>query len=220
VREGLLSVSDAVDFCRLLLVAGNETITNLLGNGMPSLELSRAARPAGPRACADSNAVEEMLRYDSAVQALFRKTTQEVEVAGVRITAGASVLLLFGSANRDPHKFQEPARFDVTRNVAGQVAFGHGIHFCLGAPLARLEAKVVLEELLTSERWLSLVPGQPWRNLDHFILRGLTSLRVRVEPAAGVRERVMAWAEAEVARSGELVRQVVRRVRCAGPSDP
>jgi cytochrome P450 len=188
VREGLLSVSDAVDFCRLLLVAGNETTTNLLGNGMRALlsapeQLDRLVREPA----LIPNAVEEMLRYDSAAQALFRKTTQDVEVAGVRIPAGASVLLLFGSANRDPRKFQEPDRFDVTRNVAGQVAFGHGIHFCLGAPLARLEAKVVLEELLTPERRLSLVPGQPWRNLDHFIIRGLKSLRIRVEPAAGVR---------------------------------
>jgi cytochrome P450 len=186
VREGVLSVSDAVDFCRLLLVAGNETTTNLLGNGMRALlsnpeQLDRLIREP----TLIPNAVEEMLRYDSAAQALFRKTTQEVEVAGTRIPAGASVLLLFGSANRDPRKFQEPDRFDVTRNVAGQVAFGHGIHFCLGAPLARLEAKVVLEELLTPDRRFSLVPGQHWEGLDHFVVRGLKSLRVRVEPAAG-----------------------------------
>jgi|SRR6218665_544025 len=188
VREGVLSVSDAVDFCRLLLVAGNETTTNLLGNGMRALlshpdQQDRLIREP----TLIPNAVEEMLRYDSAAQALFRKTTQEVVVAGTRIPAGASVLLLFGSANRDPRKFQEPDRFDVTRNVAGQVAFGHGIHFCLGAPLARLEAKVVLEELLTPERRLSLVPGQHWEALEHFAIRGLKSLRVRVEPAAGAR---------------------------------
>ncbi|EPX61978.1 putative cytochrome P450 hydroxylase [Cystobacter fuscus DSM 2262] len=184
VREGLISVEDASAFCRLLLVAGNETTTNLLGNGMRALlshpdQLERLTRE--PELI--PNAVEEMLRFDSAAQALFRKTTQEVEVSGTRIPAGASVLLLFGSANRDPRKFQDPDRFDVTRNVAGQVAFGHGIHFCLGAPLARLEAKVTLEELLTPDRKLSLVPGQRLENVSHFTLRGLKSLRLRTEPA-------------------------------------
>lgn len=188
VREGVLSLNDAVDFCRLLLVAGNETTTNLLGNGMRALlshpeQYQRLVREPS----LITNAVEEMLRYDSAAQALFRKTTQAVEVAGVHIPAGASVLLLFGSANRDPRKFQEPDRFDVARNVVGQVAFGHGIHFCLGAPLARLEAKVVLEELLTPDRRLSLVPDQRWQTMEHFVIRGLKSLQVRVEPAEGAR---------------------------------
>ena len=188
VREGVLSVDDAVAFCRLLLVAGNETTTNLLGNGMRALlshpdQLERLTREPA----LIPNAVEEMLRYDSAAQALFRKTTQEVEVCGTRIPAGASVLLLFGSANRDPRKFQEPDRFDVTRNVVGQVAFGHGIHFCLGAPLARLEARVALEELLTPDRKLSLVPGQNLENVPHFALRGLKSLRLRTEPAQSAR---------------------------------
>jgi cytochrome P450 len=188
VREGVLSVSDAVDFCRLLLVAGNETTTNLLGNGLRALlndpeQYQRLVREP----TLIPNAVEEMLRFDSAAQALFRKTTQEVEVAGTRIPAGASIVLLFGSANRDPRKFQEPDRFDVARNVAGQVAFGHGIHFCLGAPLARLEGRVVLEELLTPERRLSLVPGQRLQTLEHFSIRGLKSLRLRTEPATPAR---------------------------------
>ena len=188
VNEGVLSVADAVNFCRLLLVAGNETTTNLLGNGLRALlsspeQYQRLVREPS----LIPNAVEEMLRYDAAAQALFRTTTREVEVAGTRIPAGASVVLLFGSANRDPRKFQEPDRFDVTRNVNGQVAFGHGIHFCLGAPLARLEARVVLEELITPERRLSIVPGQNLQALEHFSIRGLKSLRLHTEPTAPAR---------------------------------
>ncbi|MFY0579764.1 cytochrome P450 [Cystobacter fuscus] len=188
VREGLLSVDEAIAFCRLLLVAGNETTTNLLGNGMHALlshpdQLERLTREPA----LIPNAVEEMLRYDSAAQVFFRKVTQDVEVSGTHIPAGANVLLLFGSANRDPRKFQDPDRFDVTRNVTGHVALGHGIHFCLGAPLARLEARVVLEELLTPERRLSLVPGQHLENVPNFNVRGLKSLRVRTEPMPGAR---------------------------------
>ncbi|EPX54984.1 putative cytochrome P450 hydroxylase [Cystobacter fuscus DSM 2262] len=184
VREGVLSVEDAVDFCRLLLLAGNETTTNLLGNGMRALlGQPDQVRKLTREPALIPNAVEEMLRYDSAAQALFRKTTREVEVAGTRIPAEASVLVLVGSANRDPRKFPEPDRFDVTRDIVGQVAFGHGIHFCLGASLARLEARVVLEELLTPDRQLSLVPDQQLKNVEHFLLRGLKSLRVRTEPA-------------------------------------
>lgn len=186
VSEGVLSVSDAIDFCRLLFVAGNETTTHLLGNGMRALLSHPEQRDRLIREPSlIPNAVEEMLRYDAVAQALLRKTTQEVEVAGTRIPAGASVLLLFGSANRDPSKFQEPDRFDITRDVAGHVAFGHGVHFCLGSPLARLEAQVVLEELLTPDRQLSLVPGQHLEIQEHFAIRGLKSLRMRVEPAPG-----------------------------------
>lgn len=185
VREGVLSEEEAGSFCRLLLVAGNETTTNLLGNGMRALldtpeQLERLVREPA----LIPNAVEEMLRYDSAAQALFRKTTQEVVVAGTRIPAGATLLLLFGSANRDPRKFPQPDRFDVTRDISGQVAFGHGIHFCLGAPLARLEARVTLEELLTPDRRLSLAPGQQVQNVNSFAIRGLKSLKVRTEPRA------------------------------------
>ncbi|WP_257459990.1 cytochrome P450 [Archangium lipolyticum] len=189
-KEGMLTAETAIDFCRLLLVAGNETTTNLLGNGMRALlshpeQLERlAAEPA-----LIPNAVEEMLRYDSPVQSITRFVTQDVEIAGTRIPAGSNVMALLGSANRDPRRYTDPERFDVTRNAQGMVSFGHGIHFCLGAPLARLEAKVALEELLTPGRRFSFAPGQREQVelTDHFSIRGPRSLRMRVESTGPVR---------------------------------
>jgi cytochrome P450 len=183
--EEVLTTEEAVAFCRLLLVAGNETTTNLLGNGLIALlrnpdQLERLSREPS----LIPNAIEEMLRYESPAQAVFRITTQEVQLAGKTLPAGSPLMALLGSANRDPRRFPEPERFDITREVQGQVAFGYGIHFCLGAPLARLEARVVLEELLSPERRLSFAPGQreaiQW--MPNFFLRGPRSLRMRAEP--------------------------------------
>ena len=87
-----------------------------------------------------AQAIEEVLRYRAPVQAMFRATTREVEVDGTQIPAGKFVVAMIGSANRDPRRFAEPSRFIATREPNPHVAFGHGIHFCLGAPLARLEA--------------------------------------------------------------------------------
>ncbi|QRN96627.1 cytochrome P450 [Archangium violaceum] len=189
-KEGVLTAETVVDFCRLLLVAGNETTTNLLGNGMRALlsnpeQLERlTAEPA-----LIPNAVEEMLRYDSPVQAVSRYVLQDVEIAGTRIPAGSNVMTLLGSANRDPRKYTDPERFDVTRNAQGMVSFGHGIHFCLGAPLARLEAKVALEELLEPGRRFSFAPGQRERVeiTNHFSIRGPKALRLRAEATGPVR---------------------------------
>jgi cytochrome P450 len=182
--EGLLKPADVITFTRLLLVAGNETTTNLLGSGMVAL----LRHPSEwERLVADAslipNAVEEMLRYDSPIQAILRVTTQDTEVAGHPLPQGSRVMLLLGAANRDPHKFPEPDRFDVTRDPHGYMSFGHGVHFCLGAPLARLQVKVVLEELLRRVRRVSFAPGQE----DHLdwggklILRGPKRLRLRAE---------------------------------------
>jgi cytochrome P450 len=182
--EGLLDPEDVTSFTRLLLVAGNETTTNLLGNGMVALlrnpsEWERLVQDAS----LVPNAVEEMLRYDSPAQAILRVTTQDTEVAGHPLPRGSRVMLLLGAANRDPRRYPDPDRFDVTRDTQGHVAFGHGVHFCLGAPLARLEVKVVLEELLRRVRRLSFAPGQEdtidWGG--NFILRGPRKLRLRAE---------------------------------------
>lgn len=144
-----LSPSEVLGFCFLLLIAGNETTTKLLGNAIYWLSMFPDQRT---RVLADPAlvpaAVEETLRYDTSTQALARELTADVELHGVTLPAGRKGLLLFGSANRDERRWADPDRFDLDRNPAGHLAFGHGIHHCLGAPLARLEARVALDVIL------------------------------------------------------------------------
>jgi hypothetical protein len=132
-----------------MLFAGHETTTNLLGNSFRRLLADRTSWEA---ICRDPglipNAVEEVLRFDSSVIAWRHKTKQEVEIGGVRVPADAKLLLLLGSANRDPATFPNPDQFDIRRpNAREHLSFGFGPHNCLGAPLARLEARIVLEEV-------------------------------------------------------------------------
>jgi cytochrome P450 len=144
-----LSEPELIGFSFLLLVAGNETTTNLISNAAVLLDRHRDQRrlliedPARI-----PGAVEEFLRYDSPVQGLARTLTAPVTLHGVTIPEGGKVLLLFGSANRDDRKISDPERLDVLRDANPHLAFGFGAHFCLGANLARLEAKVAFEELL------------------------------------------------------------------------
>ena len=130
-------------------MAGNETTTNLISNAAVLLDGDRDARAW---LAADASripcAVEEFLRFDSPVQGLARTTTRPVTLHGVEIPEGKKVLLLFAAANRDERKFRDPERFDVTRDPNPHLSFGFGAHFCLGANLARLEARVAFEELL------------------------------------------------------------------------
>ncbi|WP_370200978.1 cytochrome P450 [Aeromicrobium sp.] len=145
-----LSEEELLGFCLLLLVAGHETTTNLLSNSAVVL----AQHPDVRQQLADDPelvpaAVEELLRFDSPVQGLARTLTAPVELHGESMQTGDTVLLLFGSANRDDHAFPHADRFDVNRHPERQVAFGRGIHFCLGASLARLEARIALQTLLT-----------------------------------------------------------------------
>ena len=183
-EQELLTPEELLHCCRLLLIAGQETTTHLLGNAFVAL----ARHPAEwERLVAEpalvSQAVEEVLRYDAPVQGLLRESTQEVQVAGQVIPAGSRVMLLFGSAHHDPRRYARPERFDITRQEQGHYGFGHGIHFCLGAALARLEARVVLEEWLARVRRFELAPGQE-ESLDwghSLFLRGPRSLRIRLE---------------------------------------
>ncbi len=144
-----LSDEELGAFLFLMVVAGNETTTKLLGHcwfwGWRSPD--QLAKPLADRA-AVAAWVEETLRYDASTQVLARTTTTEVALADGVIPAKARVLLLIGSANRDPRVFADPDRYDLDRDTADSLSFGSGRHFCLGASLARLEARVVLEQLL------------------------------------------------------------------------
>jgi cytochrome P450 len=163
-----------------LLFAGHETTTGLIGNAMRRL---LTQRHAWEEICGDPslipNAIEEVLRFDSSVIAWRRKTTQAVEIGGVPVPAEANLLLLLGSANRDPAVFEDPDRFDIhRRNAKKHLSLGSGTHFCLGAPLARLEARVVLEELSVRLPSLRLVPGQTLRFQPNTTFRGPLALLV------------------------------------------
>jgi cytochrome P450 len=182
--EGYLDVPDLISFTRLLLVAGNETTTNFLGNALVALlrhpqELERLLE--NPSLI--NSAIEEALRYDGPLQSVVRVTAEDTEVAGHRIPEGARVMLLIAGANRDPRRFVEPDRLDITRDNPSSLSLGHGVHFCLGAPLARLEAKVVLEEFVSRVRHVSFAPGQEqsldWGN--SLQLRGPRALRLKAE---------------------------------------
>ncbi|MEA2829181.1 MAG: hypothetical protein QOG43_3620 [Actinomycetota bacterium] len=177
--EGL-SVAEASTITLSLLVAGHETTTSLLGNAFRRL---LEHRRAWEQLCADPSlipgAVEEVLRLDSPVVAWRRRTTQPVDIGGVAVPEGANLLLMLGSANRDPAKFPDPDVFDICRPNAHQhLSFGFGAHFCLGASLARLEARIVLEEVSARLPSLRLVAGQPLEFLPNISFRGPLSLPV------------------------------------------
>ena len=181
--ETALTPVEILMFTLLLLVAGNETTTNLLGNAMLALlahpaELARVQRDPG----LIPGLVEEALRFDSPAQFVFRRATRDVELAGTCIPAGATVMPLIGSANRDDAQFPDADRFDVGRNPQGHLGFGVGIHFCLGASLARLEARVALEALLTRFSALERLESDI-AYIDSFLVRGPQRLALRFQIA-------------------------------------
>ena len=175
-----LQPEDLLAFVALLLIAGNETTTNLIGNATLAL-FSHPEQMAAVRADAAliPNMIEEALRYDSPVQFLFRTATEDTEIGGVPIPKGAGIVPIYASGNRDDAKFPGAAAFDITRNTSGHLAFGLGIHFCLGAPLARLEARVAFEELFVRTRTLSCNEDGVER-MTALFLRGLRHLRVSI----------------------------------------
>jgi hypothetical protein len=144
-----LTANELLRFCFLLLIAGYETTTKLLGTAVYWLDRypdQRAALLADPGLI--PSAVEEVLRFDGPTPLMARTLTEEVTVDGVTMPEGARVLLLFGSANRDDERWGDPDRFEVRRNPTGHLAFGQGAHFCLGASIARLEGRIALGEFL------------------------------------------------------------------------
>jgi cytochrome P450 len=178
-----LTEHELVRFFELLLAAGTETTTNLIDNAVICLadHPSELARVLENPALVPSM-IEEVLRFRSPGQAMFRATNRDVELCGVTIPAGKMVLPILGAANRDPSVFPEPSRFDITRDPNPHLAFGHGIHYCLGAPLSRLEARVVLEELLPKIRSIEYTQSSRWTPRKPFHVHGPASLPVRLVP--------------------------------------
>ena len=174
-----LTERETLNMLRLLLIAGQETTGNLIGNGM----LTLVRHPEALRQLRDDptmipSAVEEMLRFDSSVQATFRRVLEDCEVGGVALRKRDNVVLSVGAANRDPEAFEGPDRFDVGRGRGSHLSFGRGIHHCPGVALARLEGRIVFEMMLERFSRIGLLSERP--QFRHAILlRGLQSLALR-----------------------------------------
>lgn len=178
-HEQRLSHEELLALCVLIFIAGHETTQNLIGNGLlallrhpDQLELLRSD-PSLAR-----GAIEELLRYDSPVQLTARSALTDVEIAGATIRKGQEVVLLLGAGNRDPAVFDDPERLDIRRERSSVLSFGGGVHFCLGAPLARLEAQIAFRSLLERFPRLELATAAP-EFRPTLTLRGLRSLPVR-----------------------------------------
>ena len=158
-----LTQEELLGFCFVLVVAGNDTTTNLIANGAVLL----AEHPEQRRLLAADpsllpNAIEEMLRYEAPAQALPRRLTRDTTLHGETLREGEQLFLLWGSANRDEREFENAERFDVRREIKRHLAFGQGVHFCLGKSLAKLEARVAFEELLARAPEYELAGPAPW----------------------------------------------------------
>lgn len=180
-RGTVLSETELLSVCMLLLGAGHETTTGLLSNAV----LALLRHPTERRALMEDpslapSAVEELLRYDSPVQMTDRVVRQAFEIDGHRIEAGEQVVLMLGAGNRDPARFEAPERLDLRREGPRSLSFGHGIHFCVGAALARAETEIALTALLS--RYPTLALARPPRPADYkvsMVLRGLETLPLR-----------------------------------------
>jgi cytochrome P450 len=175
--RGELSADEIPGLCILLYVAGTETVADFIGNALVALAEhpgQRAALAADP--ALGPSAVEELLRFESPVQHQVRTATAATELHGITIAAGDAVALLWGAANRDERRWERPDELDLTRTPRRNLAFGEGIHHCLGAPLARLQGRLVLEETLRAMPAYRLV-GEPQRIATHNT-RGVAQLPI------------------------------------------
>lgn len=184
-----LTPDEILGFFQLLLVGGQETTTNLINNAILCLlenrdELARLRRQSDLL----PTAIEEVLRYRSPLQWLMRMPTRDVEVHGQVIPAGKLVLAMIGSANRDPSQFGDPERFDISRHPNPHLAFGHGIHFCLGSALSRMEAKIALTDLLERLDGLETASAEPWQPRRALHVHGPASLPIRFKPAGPAKQ--------------------------------
>lgn len=180
-----LDSREILGFVQLLIAAGTETTTNFIGNTILCF-LDHPAELERLRAHPEllSSALEEVLRFRSPGQAAFRIARQDVEIGGHVIAAGKLVLPFVGSANRDPGIFVDPERFDIGRAPNPHLAFGHGIHACLGAVLSKLEARVLFAELFRRVKRFRLASSEPWPPRNVFHVHGPSRLPLTVEPAA------------------------------------
>ena len=173
-----LTEEELVANINILLSTGHETTTHLIGNGLLALLQHRAQlERLQTQPALLAPAIEEMLRYDNPVQITYRSTLEEANIKGKTIRKGDLVNTIIGSANRDPERFSNPDSFDITRNEGRHLGFGMGIHFCIGAPLVRLEAEIAFETILRRFPKISLqTETLEWQ--EHPIFRGLKSLPV------------------------------------------
>ena len=177
-----LNQQELLGFCVLLLVAGNETTTNLIGNAFlcfdehPEVMEQLRAEPA-----LMPGAIEEVLRYRSPVQFMYRRAIADVTLDGHNIRAGQEVLAWIGSANRDERQFPNPDLFDIKRTPNRHIAFGHGIHFCVGAPLARLESKIALTLMLERLQEIKRVRSVPLQATGSAVVYGVQHLPITFE---------------------------------------
>lgn len=164
--------------CVLLFIAGHETTMNLIGNGTLALLRNRDQLELLQRdPTLIEGAIEEMLRFDGPVHLTGRTATDDIEVHGHTFEAGEGVVTLLAAANRDPERFEDPDRFDIRRSENHHLTFSQGIHYCLGASLARLEGQIAMGRLVGRFPSLELETTQP-EYREHFVLRGLRELRV------------------------------------------
>ena len=179
-----LTQRDILGFFQLLLLAGSETTTNLINNAVLTFieNPDQFARLNATREMLPTT-IEEVLRYRSPLQWMFRVSRCDVEMQGQTIPAGKVVLAVIGSANRDSKQFRDPHCFDIARDPNPHVAFGQGVHFCLGAALARLEAKVALEEFMSRIKNFALASDAPWEPRKGLHVHGPTRLAIRFNPA-------------------------------------
>ena len=179
-----LSRQDIVGFFQLLLLAGSETTTNLINNAILCF-IENPDQLARLRAAPDllPSAIEEVLRFRSPLQWMIRLVKRDFEMHGQTIPAGKVALVMMGAANHDPKQFHDPGCFDITRHPNPHVAFGHGMHFCLGAPLARIESKTALTEFLGRIREFTLANTEPWEPRKGLHVHGPAHLPIRFEPS-------------------------------------